>query len=226
MRFCPNCGTQLPDDAAFCTNCGTRFESQPQQAPANNQYGYQAPQAQQKPKKSPLEFIKKMPKKKLIILGSAILTGIIVLILALTLLTGPKAVARKAAKAYMKGNAKQYVNCLPEFWFDDKDDKKDYIEDLQDSWDDDDDYKKVKVEKVVVQKLTKDEREDWEDYAEDMEDYDDNFNAKKLNIRSIKYVTVLVSYVDEDGCPDTETFTYYIGKYKGKWSVLPTGLYH
>lgn len=30
--FCPNCGTQLPDDMKFCTNCGTQVAvaNQPQ----------------------------------------------------------------------------------------------------------------------------------------------------------------------------------------------------
>ncbi|MGC9167900.1 MAG: DUF2116 family Zn-ribbon domain-containing protein [Desulfurella sp.] len=24
--FCPNCGTQIPDDSKFCPSCGTRFD--------------------------------------------------------------------------------------------------------------------------------------------------------------------------------------------------------
>ena len=46
MKFCPNCGTQLADDAVFCTGCGTNVGSQvntEQQTYADNQYGYQAP---------------------------------------------------------------------------------------------------------------------------------------------------------------------------------------
>ena len=38
MKNCPNCGSQINDDAAFCPFCGTRFA---QQAPAQ---GYAAPQ--------------------------------------------------------------------------------------------------------------------------------------------------------------------------------------
>ncbi|MBQ3934259.1 MAG: zinc-ribbon domain-containing protein, partial [Clostridia bacterium] len=26
MRFCPQCGAQLTDDAQFCPNCGTKIE--------------------------------------------------------------------------------------------------------------------------------------------------------------------------------------------------------
>ena len=28
MKYCTNCGTQLPDEAQFCRNCGTRMSSQ------------------------------------------------------------------------------------------------------------------------------------------------------------------------------------------------------
>jgi uncharacterized membrane protein YvbJ len=31
MKYCPNCGAQLPDNANFCGSCGTRIgASQPQ----------------------------------------------------------------------------------------------------------------------------------------------------------------------------------------------------
>ena len=31
MKYCPNCGAQLPDNANFCGSCGTRLgASQPQ----------------------------------------------------------------------------------------------------------------------------------------------------------------------------------------------------
>ena len=41
MKYCPNCGAQLPDEARFCTSCGSKqpdapavAEAQPQAAPA------------------------------------------------------------------------------------------------------------------------------------------------------------------------------------------------
>ncbi|MBR0311016.1 MAG: zinc-ribbon domain-containing protein, partial [Oscillospiraceae bacterium] len=39
--FCPNCGTQLPDDSAFCENCGVRLGGA---APQPQQPAYQQPQ--------------------------------------------------------------------------------------------------------------------------------------------------------------------------------------
>jgi len=42
--YCPNCGTQLPDDSKFCTNCGARFGQGAQAPSAPPQYPYAAPQ--------------------------------------------------------------------------------------------------------------------------------------------------------------------------------------
>lgn len=47
MKFCPNCGAQLPDNAAFCSVCGTRLGAtqQPYQQPYQQQpQYYQQPQ--------------------------------------------------------------------------------------------------------------------------------------------------------------------------------------
>ena len=30
MKFCPNCGAQLPDNANFCASCGSRVDAAPQ----------------------------------------------------------------------------------------------------------------------------------------------------------------------------------------------------
>ena len=32
MKYCPNCGAQLPDNANFCSSCGTRFSAPQQQS--------------------------------------------------------------------------------------------------------------------------------------------------------------------------------------------------
>ena len=29
MKFCPNCGAQLPDNANFCASCGSRVDAAP-----------------------------------------------------------------------------------------------------------------------------------------------------------------------------------------------------
>lgn len=48
MKYCPNCGAQLPDNANFCSNCGARFGA-PQQP---YQQQYQQPYQQQPQKQS------------------------------------------------------------------------------------------------------------------------------------------------------------------------------
>ena len=44
MKYCPNCGTQLPDNATFCSNCGSHLGAAPTQY---QQPQYQQPQYQQ-----------------------------------------------------------------------------------------------------------------------------------------------------------------------------------
>ena len=230
MKFCPNCGTQLADDAVFCSGCGTNLGPQvnTQQPPySDDQYGYQAPnygydQAPQSAPKAKKKFdLKNISKKKLIILGGALLAVILAVILTFTFLIGPRALARRCANAYMNGNAKQYVNCLPSFYWDDYEEKQEAIEDYEDTFEDiKDDVKNSKIEKIVVQKLTKDEREDFEDRIEYYEKYYDNYKSGKLNVNSIKKVSVLVSYKDGDGELQTYLFHLYVAKYNGKWVVI------
>ena len=41
MKYCPDCGTQLADQAAFCTNCGHKLDAAPNRsiniAPPNDE---------------------------------------------------------------------------------------------------------------------------------------------------------------------------------------------
>ena len=55
MKFCPNCGAQLPDNAGFCSNCGTSLGAPPQY---HQQPQYQQPQYQQPPKMSYMDKVR------------------------------------------------------------------------------------------------------------------------------------------------------------------------
>lgn len=37
MKYCPNCGAQLPDNANFCGSCGTRINAAPQASEPSKQ---------------------------------------------------------------------------------------------------------------------------------------------------------------------------------------------
>ena len=39
MKFCPNCGQSLPDDAGFCGNCGTALPEEPVRLVCGGQNG-------------------------------------------------------------------------------------------------------------------------------------------------------------------------------------------
>lgn len=105
MKFCPNCGAQLQDDATFCSGCGANLDpnaAQQQQAP-NNQYGYQqAPNyGYQAPAPQPAPKKKKGGLKSLI----SLLVVVAIIFAAVSIfLPGPKAVAKRAVKAVYEGN--------------------------------------------------------------------------------------------------------------------------
>ncbi len=204
MKNCPNCNVQLEDDVLLCPECGANLE--PQEEPA---------------KECPL---KKVPKKFLIIGG---IVGAVVLALIVSLLLtlmGPKAIARKYTYATLKGNAKQYVSCMPSFMWDDKDEKKEIIEQYQKMFDDrDDEYKQFVIQKIVVQRYTKDEREDIEDYIDILEKTIDNLDEGKIKSKTFRKVTVLVTYKDEDGVSYADTLELVVFKYKGQWKVFSLG---
>ena len=58
MKYCPNCGTQLPDNATFCSNCGSHLGAAPTQ--------YQQPQYQQPQYQQPYQqqYQQSAPQKK------------------------------------------------------------------------------------------------------------------------------------------------------------------
>ena len=44
MKYCSNCGAQIPDNANFCPACGTRFAAAPPPQYQQPQYQQPAPQ--------------------------------------------------------------------------------------------------------------------------------------------------------------------------------------
>ena len=75
MKFCPNCGAQIPDNANFCPSCGTHFGAAPQ---SPYQQPYQQPQYQQpyqQPAPQKMTYMDKV-RAALIGIGSAILIAL------------------------------------------------------------------------------------------------------------------------------------------------------
>ncbi len=135
--FCPNCGTQLPNEAAFCANCGTRLNPQPEAAP------YVAPEAQ--PQATPYmepeapnqgyipyppveggEPFAEAPKKnKTPLLIGIVAAAVAVVVLLVVLLGGgggngsPEAVAEKFFSSVLSGDIEAAEECVhPDMWQD------------------------------------------------------------------------------------------------------------
>ena len=140
--FCPNCGTQLPEEAAFCGNCGTRVNNRPAPQPYQEQpyqaqpYQPQTYQAQPyQPQPAPMspeqmyypygEQVQPAPKKNLLPLLLGLIGGIVVVALLLVFLLGgsgggsPEAVAENFFDAVLSGNFDDAEDCVhPDMWED------------------------------------------------------------------------------------------------------------
>ena len=67
MKYCPNCGSQLPDEARFCPNCGTKqpnMENAPAPQPAPVVEPSPAPQPQPAPAPAPQEPAQMTPAQR------------------------------------------------------------------------------------------------------------------------------------------------------------------
>ena len=126
--FCPNCGTQLPDEAAFCGNCGTRINNQPAPQPYQAQ-PYQAQPTSMGPDQMypPYgEQVQPAPKKNRLPLLLGLVGGIVVVALLLVFLLGggggsgsPEGVAEKFFTAVLECDEDSAKECIhPEMWSD------------------------------------------------------------------------------------------------------------
>ena len=224
-KFCPKCGVQLDDNATFCTSCGESLNPQPQNTP-------NAPKKESKFNKEKimqLPLVAKalsLPRKKLLIYGGIGLAAIVAIIVILCLIfPSPKMLARRYMNGYIKGNAKQVVNCMPSFYFEDNDEKKEFIEDLQDRYDDMelDEYDSIKFEIKEVNKLSKNQRDRLESILENYEDIYDGFDADSINVKTAKIVDVKLT-IEDGGDTRRTNMSLVVVKYKGMWKILNVNL--
>ena len=217
-KFCNKCGASFDDDALFCPVCGAPVEA-PVEAPVAEEAA---------PEKRTVSFevpdVKaiagKMGKDKIVkigIIAGAALTGLIVLIVALSLIfPSPKAVVKKYMRGMINGNAKAVVSTMPPFMFEDKDDKEDAIEMYEEVLDyiemDD-----VKYEIKDVSKMSSSDKKDLKKALENYEDINDDFDADK--VKGFKVVEVKVKDGDEK-----KTVEFSLIKYKGRWYIMDSDL--
>lgn len=198
MKFCPNCGAQLQDDATFCSGCGANLDpnaAQQQQAP-NNQYGYQqAPNyGYQAPAPQPAPKKKKGGLKSLI----SLLVVVAIIFAAVSIfLPGPKAVAKRAVKAAYEGNYEKLAkySLFPEEY---------------EGLENEDDATKVKVKVVGVKDADEDELA-FVNLAIAM-------SGGSKEVKKAKIVTLEVTYTYE-GETDTDEIDVVVVKQGLQWKV-------
>lgn len=92
--FCKKCGTQIADDCTFCSNCGEKVAAEETTTVTGADYGVmpeiQSEGASEVPAESEFVAQPEAPKKnfkKLIVIGAAVLTAIIAIIVAIILIS-------------------------------------------------------------------------------------------------------------------------------------------
>ena len=113
MKFCPNCGNQLPDDAMFCNSCGTKMDAASAPAQQAAPVQQQAPVQPQNnaPKTSSMS---KNAKVGLIAIIAAVAVVAVILIIILTsIFGGPKAAIKGFMKDYQSGSFKWFWDATP-----------------------------------------------------------------------------------------------------------------
>lgn len=168
--FCPNCGTNNPDNAVVCGNCGTPFN---QGQPANVQPTYTAQPVynQVGAPVSKKEYFKNMPSPK------AKSLSLISLILAVVL------VVSVAATYFVVTNTSlvdiPLIQMAAGSEIDDFEDRLDTIDDYSDRMDDE--YDRIKDD------LSDDEQEIMEDFIESYRDCADTFSVNNIKAVLNKY---------------------------------------
>lgn len=202
-QFCTNCGAQMDDNATVCGNCGTALS-----APAGGVNVNAAANAVK-------DIKKKVPMKLVAPIAGGVVAVIllIVIISAIASGSGVKGTIKDSFKAYVKCDAKKFVDCI--YLFGDKEIKEDLIEEIDDDKEDfiegiEDEYgKNVKVKKVEIKKekdIDKDGKK-FDEYVEYLESFADSEDVD-FKTKDIKAIKVVDFNVTVEGKDDEETLKY------------------
>lgn len=202
-QFCTNCGAQMDDNATVCGNCGTALSAPTGGVNAN----------------AAVNAVKDIKKKVPMKLVAPIAGGVVALILLIVIISaiasgsGVKGTIKDSFKAYVKGDAKKFVDCI--YLFGDKEIKEDFIEEIDDGKEDvieglEDEYgKNVKVKKVEIKDeddIKKDGKK-FDEYVEYLESFADSEDVD-FKTKDIKAIKVVDFNVTVEGKDDEETLKY------------------
>ena len=228
--FCPNCGTNNPDDSMFCENCGSKLEAAAPVVEEPVSGGYVPPHEpafySEPAKGGAAKAI--VP----IVAGIVAVVAVIVIVFSLGIFKhGSVKTIEKMTKATVKGDGKTMYELsvdpyMLEFMLDndyrDYDDEQDIIDEYNDRAEDvvdelEDEYGdrlKASIEVKKVTKYEKDEIETLAEYLSDQKIYDYPEDALQ-DVRVIKVRTTIKGSDDED----SETEEMVVCKIDGKWYV-------
>lgn len=212
--YCPNCGTQLPDEAAFCGNCGTRLNVQPapQETPVTPDQGYMPypPMGEGMPYAAP-----EAPKKnKTPMLIGIIAAAVAVVVLLVVLLGGggsgsPEGVAEKFFDSVFSGDMDSAEDCVhPDMW-EEISSEFEGMEEMLGMFGD-----SVKVSVSGSEKVTDDEQEDIQELLDEYgvdEDLGDIYSVE---------VSITISLM---GMEQTESSDVLVAEIGGDYYLVDAG---
>jgi uncharacterized membrane protein YvbJ len=232
-RFCSNCGSQIPDNAAFCQSCGTPTaqseapQQQPYANPQNPQQSYDytnfTPQAapQAVPQYAGVGYPAKKKTSKGLIAGIAVAALAIIVIIIVLVSTGGgyKGAVDKYFDSISAGNVKKLISCFPPSF---RDDLEYYMDDDFETY--------IEVIDNVKYKITDKEsmsKREIRDLKDDYDDYDlDISEGYTLEVDiTVKFDYSALDdedyfYYDDDDDEMEETIELYVIKIKGKWYLI------
>ena len=210
--FCPNCGSQLPDEAAFCGNCGTRLNPQPQPeadpvAPAQTYAPYYAPMGEGEAQPAP----KKRNPAALIGIVAAVVS---VAILLICLLGGggsgsPEGVVEKFFDAVLSGDISDAEDCVhPDMW-----------EDIAGGFEEVESMMAMLGDGITIdvkgsENVTSDEKEDVQDILEDY-----GIDEKLGDIYEVE-VAMTINFM---GMEQTDTNDMLVAEVGGTYYIVDAG---
>lgn len=225
-KFCATCGNAMGDSDAVCGNCGTPVsnDSAPvtQNAPYS-EYSNTVPTADviSAPSKKSDDLI-----KKILPAAAAAVAGIVALIIIISIASssGYKKVISKYIEALLTADSEGVVKYTSTIMNDGEEYDEDYADELDSSLNMFSnffevaygEFKSVKVKVTDVEKLDKDE---MEDYLEERTGDDEIDGIKK-----IVCITAEVTIKGEDDEIEDEEVEFYMSKEKGGWKLVSTDL--
>ncbi len=227
MKFCQQCGTQLPDDANVCSQCGVSTAEQVEQPVAAEAEApiAESVEAEVTAQAAPAAGFNIESLKKLAPLGAAALAVIVVIAIVISLFSGGYKDPVKYYEQISNGNYKNVEKMAPKAVWEQLEEENDDFdlaelkEEAEESWEDTLEYleeeygKNIKIKiKVTDSKKLSDKKLD--DLKDAIHDNYDEIAKKSITAAYELDVEMTIKGSEDEDDNETELISVKVG---GKW---------